>query len=133
MKRSLIASMLIANAIFLFTACDSKQSVGQLLENDAQRSEIVSKLIDHQPYRMEMMNAMMENDSCRHLMGKKMMEKPEMLGMMMRDPKKMKGSMDHMVNMAAQDTVMFNEMIQMMKDKPEMWSKVMKAATSKTN
>jgi hypothetical protein len=42
--------------------------------------------------------------------------------------------MDHMVDMAAQDTAMFNDMIQMMKGKPEMWSKVMKmnSSTSKT-
>jgi hypothetical protein len=81
-----------------------------------------------------MMNAMMENDSCRLLMGQKMMEKPEMMGMMMSDPSKMKGTMDHMVDMAAQDTAMFNDMIQMMKGKPEMWSKVMKmnSSTSKT-
>jgi hypothetical protein len=55
-----------------------------------------------------------------------MMEKPEMTHMMMSDPAKMKGAMDHMVTMAAKDTVVFITMIQMMKDKPEMWNKVMK-------
>ena len=79
-----------------------------------------------------MMNAMMQNDSCRLLMGKKMMERPEMMGMMMSDPKKMKGTMDHMVTMAANDSLMFNDMIQMMKEKPEMWNKVMKMKTSAT-
>lgn len=127
--------MLIANAVFLFTACDSKQPVDQLLKNDSQRSEIIGSFINHQSYRMEMMNAMMQNDSCLFLMGQKMMEKPEMMGMMMSDPEKMKGTMDHMVNIAAQDTVMFNDMIQMMKDNPEMWSKIMKmnSFTGKTN
>ena len=126
--------MFIANAILLFTACDSKQPVDQLLKNDSQRSEIISSFIDHQPYRVEMMNAMIQNDSCRLLMGQKMMGKPEMTGMMMGDPSKMKESMYHMVEMAAQDTVMFNDMIQMMKEKPEMWSKVMNmnSSTSKT-
>jgi len=42
------------------------------------------------------------------------------------------GTMDHMVNMAANDSIMFNNMIQMMKDKPQMWNKVMKMNTSKT-
>ncbi|MEB2784338.1 hypothetical protein [Algoriphagus persicinus] len=130
MKKSLISSMLIANAIFLFTACQTKQPVDQLLKNDSQRSEIISSFIDHQPYRTEMMNAMMENDSCRLLIGQQMMGRPEMMGMMMSDPTKMRGTMDHMVNMAAQDTVMFNDMIQMMKEKPEMWNKVMRMNTS---
>ena len=134
MKRSLITSMLIANAIFLFTACDSNQPVDQLLKNDAQRSEIIGSFINHQPYRMEMMNAMLQNDSCRIIMGQKMMGRPEMMGMMMSNPTKMKGTMDHMVNMAAKDSIMFNDMLQMMKEKPEMWSKVMKmhSSTSKT-
>jgi hypothetical protein len=38
-----------------------------------------------------------------------------------------------MDNMAAKDTVIFNSMIQMMKEKPEMWNKVMKMNTYKTN
>jgi len=43
--------------------------------------------------------------------------------------------MDHMVNMAAQDSIMLNDMIQLMKAKPEMWNKVMEmnSSTSKTN
>ena len=135
MKRSLNTSMLLANAMFLFIACDSKQPVDQLLKNDSERSEIISSFIDHQPYRTEMMNAMMQNDSCRLLMGEKMMERPEMMGMMMSAPTKMKGTMDHMFNMVAKDTVLFNDMIQMMKEKPEMWNKVTKMNTSvnKTN
>ena len=80
-----------------------------------------------------MMNAMMQNDNCRNIMGQRMMGRPEMMGMMMKDPAKMKGSMDNMVNMAAKDTIMLNSMIQMMKDNPEMWNKVMKMNTSKTN
>lgn len=81
-----------------------------------------------------MMNAMMKNDSCRNIMGQKMMANPEMMGMM-KDPTKMKGTMNHMVNMAANDSIMFNDMIQMMKEKPEMWNKVMKmkTTTTKTN
>jgi hypothetical protein len=51
----------------------------------------------------------------------------------MKDPTKMKGTMNHMVNMAASDSITFNAMIQMMKDNPEMWNKVMKMNTSKTN
>lgn len=133
MKRSLITSMFIANAIFLFTACEIKQPVDQLLKNDSQRSEIISSFIDHQPYRMEMMNAMMQNDSCRLLMGKKMMGKPEMMGMMMSDPAKIKGTMDHMFNLAAKDSIMFNDMIQMMKERPEMWKSVMKMNSSTGN
>lgn len=124
--------MLIAIAMFLFTSCDSKQSADQLLKNDTQRSEIIASLITYQPYRMELMNAMMKNDSCRNMMGQRMMEKPEMMGMMMKDPTKMKGTMGHMVTMAASDSTMFNAMIQMMKDKPEMWSKIMKMKTSTT-
>lgn len=126
MKKLPLTSMLIAMAIPLFTACETNQPVDQLLKNDSQRSEIIGSFISHQPYRMEMMNAMMQNDSCQLLMGEKMMEKPEMMGMMMGDPTKMKGSMDHMIHRAAQDTVMFNDMIQMMKERPEMWNKVMK-------
>ncbi len=132
MKKLLITLMLIANAILLFTACESKQPVAQLLKNDTQRSEIIDSFVDHQPYRMEMMNAMMENDSCRNILGQKMMENTEMMGMMMSDPAKMMGTMDHMVNMAANDSIMFNNMIQIMKGKPEMWNKVMKM-TSTTN
>ncbi len=134
MKKSLITSMILAIGLFLFTACETKQSVDQLLKNDTQRSEIVESFINYQPYRMEIMNAMMQNDSCRNLMGQKMMEKPEMMGMMMSNPTRMKGTMDHMVNIAAKDSIMFNSLIQMMKDKPEMWSKVMKmnSSTSKT-
>ncbi|MCJ7468314.1 MAG: hypothetical protein MUO53_16670 [Maribacter sp.] len=99
------------------------------------RSEIINSFINHQPYRMEMMNTMMQNDSRRNIMGQRMMEKPEMMGMMMSDPKQMIDSMDHMVTMAASDSTMFNAMFQMMKDKPEMWSKVMKmnSSTIKTN
>ncbi len=135
MKKLRITSMLIANAMFLFTACDSKQPVDQLLKNDTQRSEIIASFIDHQPYRMELINAMMENDSCRKMMGQEMMEKPEMMGMMMKDPTKMKGTMEHMVTMAASDSTMFNAMTQMMKGKPEMWNKFMKmkSSTTKTN
>lgn len=135
MKKFLITSMLVTNAIFLFTACETKQPVDQLLNNDLQRSEIISTVIDHHRYRTEMMNAMVENDSCRLLMGQKMMGRPEMMGMMMSDPQKMKGTMDYMVNMTAKDTTLFNDMIQMMKEKPEMWDKVMKMknATTKSN
>ena len=61
-----------------------------------------------------------------------MVGKTEMIGMMMSEPAKIKGTMDHMVNMAANDSIMFNNMIQMMKDKPQMWNKVMKM-TSTTN
>jgi hypothetical protein len=132
MKKLLITSILIANAIFLFTACESNQSVDQLLKNDTQRSEIITSFINHQAYRMEMMNAMMANDSSRNIMGQRMMGRPEMMGMMMKDPTKMQGTMNHMVTTAASDSTMFNTMIQMMKDKPEMWSKVMKMNTSKT-
>lgn len=132
MKKLLIASMLMASAIFLFIACDSKQPVDQLLKNDAQRSEIITSFINNQAYRMEMMDAMMANDSSRNIMGQRMVGRPEMIGMMMSDPAKIKGTMDHMVNMAANDSIMFNNMIQMMKDKPEMWNKVMKM-TSTTN
>jgi hypothetical protein len=135
MKRLLIASMLIANAMFLFTACETEQPVDQLLKDDPQRSKIISSFVNHQPYRMEMMNAMMQNDSCQLLMGHKMMEKPEMMHMMMSDPEKMKGTMDHMVNLAAEDSTMLNDMIQMMKERPEMWNKVMEMNSSinKTN
>lgn len=132
MKKLLITSMLIAIAICLFTACETRQPVDQLLKDDTQRSEIIESFINHQPYRMEMMNAMMENDSCRNMMGERMMGRPEMMGMMMKDPTRMKGSMDHMVTMAASDSTTFNTMVQMMKDKPEMWNKVMKMNTSKT-
>jgi hypothetical protein len=132
MKKLRITSMLVANAMFLFTACDSKQPLDKLLKNDTQRSEIIASFMDHQPYRMELMNAMMENDSSRNIMSQKMMEKPEMMGMMMQDPIRMKGTMDHMLTMAASDSTMFNAMIQMMKNKPEMWSKVMKIQTATT-
>lgn len=134
MKSSLITMMLIASPIFLFTTCDSKQSVDQLLKNDAQRSKIIDSFINHQPYRMEMMNAMLQNDSCRIIMGQKMMGRPDMMGMMMGDPAKMKGTMDYMLTMAAKDSIMFNDMLQMMKEKPEMWSKIMKmnSSSSKT-
>jgi hypothetical protein len=133
MKKLLITSILIANVIFLFTACESNQSVDQLLKNDAQRSQIITSFINHQPYRMEMMNAMMQNDSCRNVLGQKMMGNPEMMGMMMKDPTRMQGTMNHMVTMAASDSTMFNAMVQMMKDKPEMWSKLMEMRTTKTN
>lgn len=133
MKKLLIQSMFIAIVMVVFTACDSKQHVDQLLKNDTQRSEIINSFINHQPYRMEMMNAMMENDSCRNIMGQKMMGRPEMMGMMMKDPTKMKGTMNHMVTLAASDSTMYNAMIQMMKDQPEIWSKVMKMKTTTTN
>ena len=126
MKKSLSTSLLIPIAILIFTACENKQPVDQFLKNDMHRSEIISTVIDHHPYRTEMMNAMVENDSCRLLMGQKMMGRPEMMGMMMGDPQKMKGTMDHMFNMASKDSIMFNDMIQMMKERPEMWSKLMK-------
>jgi hypothetical protein len=133
MKKLLITSMLIMSTALLFTACDSKQPVDQLLKNDAQRSEIIVSFINHQPYRMEMMNAMMANDSSRNFMGQRMMEKPEMMGMMMKDPTKMMGTMDRMVTMAASDSTMLNAMILMMKDRPGMWNKVMKMKSSTTN
>jgi hypothetical protein len=104
MKKLLITSMLIANTIFFFTACESSQSVDQLLKNDMQRSEIIGSFINHQPYRMEMMSAMMQNDSCRKILGQQMMGTPEMMGMMMKEPTRMKGTMNHMVNMAASDS-----------------------------
>lgn len=125
MKKLLITLILIANAIFLFTACEPTQPLDQILKNDPQRAAIMDSIIAHQPYRMEMMNAMLQNDSCRQLMGQKMMEKPDMMGVMMSNPKNMKGTMEHMVSMADKDTVMFNDMVQMMKGKPEMWNKIM--------
>lgn len=130
MKKILITSLFLANAIFLFMACETKQPVDQMLKNDSQRSEIISTFINHQPYRTEMLNAMMDNDSCRLLMGQQMMDRPEMMGMMMGDPAKINRSMDHMVNMAAQDTLVLKNMIKMMKEKPEMWNKVMRMNTS---
>ncbi|WP_086543893.1 hypothetical protein [Algoriphagus antarcticus] len=68
-------------------------------------------------------------------MGQRMMENPEMMGMMMKDPTKIKGMMDHMVNMVANDSIMFNHMMQMTKEKPEMWNKTkeMKNTTPKIN
>jgi hypothetical protein len=132
MKKLLITSMLIASAIFLFTACESNQSADQLLKNDTQRSDIIGQFINHQPYRMEMMDAMLQNDSCRNVMGQRMAGRPEMMGMMMSDPIKMNGTMDHMVAMAASDSTTFNAMIKMMKGRPEMWNKVMQMNTSKT-
>lgn len=125
MKKLLIASILISNALLIFTACESNQPVDQLLKNDGQRSEIISAFINHHPYRMEMMNAMMQNDSCRNIMGQRMMDNPEMMGMMMNNPKHMKGTMDQMYNMATRDTIIFNSMVQMMKERPDMWNKVM--------
>lgn len=76
---------------------------------------------------------MMQNDSCRNIMGQRMMEKPEMMGMIMNIPKHMKGSMDQIYAMANKDTVMFNSMIEMMKERPEMWNKVMTLNTSNPN
>ncbi len=135
MKKSRITSALILCSVILFTACETEQPVGQLLKNDTQRAEIIDSLISHQNYRMEMVNAMMANDSCRNIMGQKMMGNSGMMGMMMKDPTKMKGTMDHMVNMAANDSAIFNDMVQTMKEKPEMWDKVMqmKTPTTKTN
>jgi hypothetical protein len=135
MKKLLINSILLVNAVFLFTACETKQPVDQLLKNDTQRSEIIESFINHPPYRMEMMNAMMENDSCRNIMGQRMMGNPEVMGMMMKDSTRMKGTMDHMVNMAASDSIVFNDMMLMMREQPEMWDKVMnmKTTTTKNN
>ncbi len=67
---------------------------------------------------MEMMNTMIQSDSCRNIMGQKMVAKSEMEGMM-KDPTKMKATMDHLVIIAANDSIMFNDMIQMTKVKPE--------------
>jgi len=135
MKKTRITLTLTLFALFMFTACETEQPVDQLLKDETQRSEIIASFIGHQAYRMEMMTALMENDSCRNIMGEKMMENPKMMGHMMKDPTKMMGSMDQMVNMAANDSIVFNDMIQMMKEKPEMWEKVkkMQTATTKTN
>jgi flavoprotein len=130
MKKTLIQSMFIATTLSFFTACDSQKPVDELLKNDSQRSEIINSFINHQTYRMEMMNAMMENDSSRNIMGQKMMGRTEM---MMNDPTTIKGTMNHMVTMAASDSTLYDAMIQMMKDQPEMWSKVMKMNITKTN
>ena len=68
-------------------------------------------------------------------MGEKMMENPEVMGHVKKYPSKMLGSIDQMVNMTANDSILPNDMIQMMKEKPEMWEKVkkMQTATTKTN
>jgi hypothetical protein len=58
MKKSLIPLTLIVSALFLFTACDSPRSLDQMLENDSDRSNIMSSIINHQPYRLEMVNGL---------------------------------------------------------------------------
>jgi len=63
MKKILITSMLIVMTIFLFTACETNQPVEQVLQNDSQRSEIITSFVDHHSYRTEMINAMIDNDS----------------------------------------------------------------------
>jgi len=80
----------------------------------------------------------MTNIASDHDMSKEMMEKMKEKdnGMMMKKKDKDKGmmtkEMDHLVNMAANDSIVFNNMIEMMKEKPEMWKKAMKMKTATT-
>jgi hypothetical protein len=134
MKKSLIPLTLLVSALFLFTACDSPRSLDQMLENDSDRSNIMSSIINHQPYRLEMVNEMMDHDSTRAIMGRRMMERPGMMGMS-NDTTRMRSSVNQMIDMASKDSVMFNNMLLQMKKNPDMWRKVtrMNESTARLN
>lgn len=134
MKRFLTTSMLIASTLFVFTACDSPESIDEMLDDNSDRSHIIASIIDHPPYRNEMVNEMMDHDSTRAIMSRKMMDRPGMMGMM-NNTTRMRNSVNQMVEMASKDSVMFNNILVQMKKNPDMWRKVnqMNNSTARLN
>jgi len=74
MKKLTILPILLASAMVLFSACNSKQTAEQTLKDDNQRKDIFATVAQSNPYRLEMMNEMMNNDSCKQMMMNKMMD-----------------------------------------------------------
>jgi len=73
MKNLTILPILVASAMILLTACNSKQTAELSLKDDNQRKEIFTTIIKTKPYMSEMMHEMMNNDSCKHSMMRNMM------------------------------------------------------------
>jgi len=73
MKKPKILPILIATALVLMTACNTKQTPGQSLKDDNQRKEIITTIAKSNSYAKEMMQEMMNNDSCKHMMMESMM------------------------------------------------------------
>lgn len=133
--------LLSIGTMLLFTQCAEK-SAETVLKDDSQRREIIASIVSHEPYRAELMDEMMSNDSCKHMMHERLKSDPAMMQMMMHDStmmhKMMSGDksmqikmMDHMVDMADKDSVLFNAMITRMNSKPEMMTRMMKMPNSK--
>ena len=125
MKKFTILSITIATAMSLLLACNSTQTADQFLKNDNQRKDIVVAIAHHQPYMIEMMHEMMNNDSSKQMMGHSMMSDPGMMKMMMNGDKSMHNKMmGHMMDMAEKDSAMCSNMLQMMKEKPQIMNRM---------
>lgn len=133
--------LLLSIGTILFTQCAEK-SAELVLKDETKRKEIITSIVSHEPYRAELMDEMMSNDSCKHMMHERMKSDPAMMQMMMHDStmmhKMMSGDksmqikmMDHMVDMAENDSVLFNAMRTRMNSKPQMITRMMKMQNSK--
>ncbi|MEP6795713.1 MAG: hypothetical protein ABJB16_15395 [Saprospiraceae bacterium] len=94
MKNVFFLLIFLASAMSLLTACTSKQTADQYLNDDQQRKDILVAIVHHQPYMAEMMHEMMNSDSSKQMMGESMMS----------DPGMMKMSMNSMMDMCSKDS-----------------------------
>lgn len=142
MKKILKSLLTLVFFTIIISACQPQADVSTMLENEATRNEIYEAIVANHEYSQELMAKMMEDYHTQmmmkdngDMMNMMMSENEDMMTMMKDNPEMMKGTMSNMVNMAANDSIMFNDMIQVMKEKPEMWNKVMKmkTGTTKTN
>jgi len=146
-------SVIIAAALTLLFACNSKQTADQYLQDEHHRKDIVLAMVHHPSYRTEMMHEMMNNDSCKQLMGQSMMSDQGMMKMMMNNPEMMNNMtsdssmvhnmmnrnrtmqnnmMDQMMDMAEKDSAMCITMMQMMKDRPQINQRMIEMNMSNT-
>lgn len=133
--------LLSIGTVLLFTQCAEK-SAESMLKEETKRKEIISTLVSQEPYRKELMDEMMSNDSCKHMMHERMKSDPAMMKMMKKDSTMMHKMMSedksmqlkmmqHMVDMADQDSVLFNAMTMRINSKPEMMNRMMKKQNPK--
>ena len=139
--KNLLFLFLFFATMLSFPQCAEK-SAELVLKDETQRKEVIASIVSHEQYRAEMMDEMMSNDCCKHMMHERMKNDPAMMQNMMHDStmmhKMMSGDksmqikmMNHIVDMAEKDSVLFNAMITRMNSKPEMMNRMMKMPNSK--
>lgn len=130
---------LIAVCAMLWSNSAQSQTAQQLLKDKNKKQEIFSAIINDSALSKEFMGAMMKDAKCcKRMMGddgmmKMMMNDSTKMHNMICESKEMQGMMmKQMMDMCAKDTSMCKNMMQMMKEKPDMMQ-MMKGMNSNTN